>query len=144
MGIYAGYKQEISPEVALLMLPEFKEDYLKNNPCKWRKGRIELWGVASARIEECDPLIETYSILCTLVFFSKKGKHRYFTPSKKTVQEQIAAFDQQVGAIHELTCPITDKYGNTNVKVRLFQSYSEVYHGADRRFLNKTFLNNLL
>jgi hypothetical protein len=144
MSFIDDYRQEISPEFALLMMPEFKEDYIKDNPCKWRKGKIALWEVACARIDECDPLIEKYSILCALVFFSKKGKHRYFTPSKKTVQEQIAVFDQQVGAIHELTCPITDKYGNTDVKVRLFQSYSEVYHDADRRFLTKTFLNNLL
>ena len=128
MTIYAGYKQEISLEVALLMLPEFKEDYLKNNPCKWRTGRIALWEVARACIEDCDPLIEKYSILCTPVFFSKKGKHRYFTPYEETIQEQIAKFDQQLSVIHELTCPLTDKDGNTEVKVKLVQMESKIDH----------------
>ncbi len=88
MSFFESYKQEISPEVALLIMPELKEDYIKDKPCKWRKGRIALWEVASARIEDCDPSIEKYSILCTLVFFSKKGNHRYFTPSKKTCQNK--------------------------------------------------------
>jgi hypothetical protein len=60
------------------------------------------------------------------------------------MQEQIAAFDQQLGVIHKLSCTITDGDGNTDVKVRLFQMYSEIHHGANRRFLTKTFLNNLL
>jgi len=60
------------------------------------------------------------------------------------MQEQIAAFDQQLDVIHKLSCTITDKRGITDVKVRLFQTYSEINHGANRRFLTKTFLNNLL
>jgi hypothetical protein len=72
MSFSECYKQEINPEVALLLMPELKKDYIKDNPCKWRKGRITLWEVASTRIEDCNPSIETYSILCTLVFFIKK------------------------------------------------------------------------
>ena len=138
MSIFESYKEEISPEFALLMMPEFKEDYLKDNPCKWKKGRIALWKVARARIEDCDPSIEKYSILCTLVFFDKKGKHKYFTPSEKTMQEQIAAFDQQLGVIHKLTYPITNKNGNTEVKVRLFQTNSEIHHGVNHRYLTES------
>ena len=144
MSFIDSYRQDISSELALQMMPELKEDYLQHHPCKWEEVTIQLWEVASARIEDCDPLIEKYSILCTPIFFSKKGTHRYFTPSKKTMQEQIAAFDQQLGIIHKLSCTIADKHGNTDVKVRLFQMDSEIHHGANRRFLTKTFLNNLL
>jgi hypothetical protein len=107
-------------------MPKLKEDYLKNNPCKWRKGRIALWEVARARIEDCDSWIEKYSMLYTPVFFSKKGKHRYFMLYEKTIQEQIAEFDQQLGVIHELGCTITDKHGNTEVKVKHVQIDSEL------------------
>lgn len=138
MSIFESYKEEISPEFALLMMPEFKKDYLKDDPCKWKKGRIALLEVARARIEDCDPSIERYSILCTLAFFDKKGKHRYFTPDEKTMQEQIAAFDQQVGVIHKLTCPITNKDGNSEIKVRLFQTDSEIYHGVNRIYLTES------
>jgi hypothetical protein len=128
MSIFERYKQEISPEFASQLMLELSKDYLKNNPCKWRKGRIALWEVARACIEDCDPLIEKYSILCTPVFFSKKGKHRYFTPYEETIQEQIAKFDQQLSVIHELTCPLTDKDGNTEVKVKLVQMESKIDH----------------
>jgi hypothetical protein len=133
-----SYRQEISPEFALQMMPELKEDYLKNNPCKWEKGRIELWKVATACIEDCAPSIEKYSFLFTPVFFSKKGKHRYFMLCEKTMHEQIVEFDQQVGVIHELGCTITDKHGNTEVKVKLLRMDSEIDHG---NHLNEESLN---
>jgi hypothetical protein len=128
MSFIDDYRQEISPKFALQIMPELKENYLKNNPCKWRKGRIALWKVARARIEDCDPSIEKYSILCTPVFFSKRGKHRYFMSYEKTIQEQIAEFDQQLGVIHELGCTITDKDGNIEVKVKLLRMDSEIDH----------------
>jgi hypothetical protein len=52
MSFFECYKQEINPEVALLLMPELKKDYIKDNPCKWRKGRIALWEVTRARIED--------------------------------------------------------------------------------------------
>jgi hypothetical protein len=52
MSIFERYKQEIRPEFASQLMPELKEDYLKNNPYKWKKGRIALWEVTRARIED--------------------------------------------------------------------------------------------
>jgi hypothetical protein len=48
-----SYKQEINPEVVLEIMPELKEDYLQHHPCKWEEVRIQLWSVASSRIEDC-------------------------------------------------------------------------------------------
>ena len=85
--------------------------------------------VVTARIEGCDPSIEKHSFLYTPIFFDKEGEHRYFTLCEKTMQKQIPEFDQQVGIIHELVCTITDEYGNTEVKLKLFQIDSEIDHG---------------
>jgi hypothetical protein len=52
MSIFERYKQEISPEFASQLMLELSKDYLKNNPCKWKKGRIALWEVTRARIED--------------------------------------------------------------------------------------------
>jgi len=35
------YRKEISPELALQMMPELKEDYLQHHPCKWEEVRIQ-------------------------------------------------------------------------------------------------------
>lgn len=119
-------KQEISPELMVQMMPELKEAYFHNHPFKWKKGRIELWKVATACIEDCDPSIERYSFLCTPVFFDKKGKHKYFPSYEKTMREQITEFDQQLGVIHELDCTFTHKDNNKEVKVKLFQMDSKI------------------
>ena len=68
MSFIDSYKQEISPEVALLMMPELKEDFLQDRPCKWEEITIELWKVASALIEDCDPSIEN-NLFCALRYF---------------------------------------------------------------------------
>ena len=83
-------------------MPELEEDFLKAHPCKWEEVTIQLWEVARARIENCDPSIEKHSFLCTPVLFDKKGKHRYFPSYEETIQEQKAEFDQQFDVIHEL------------------------------------------
>ena len=119
-------KQEISPELMLQMMPELKESYLHNHPFKWKKGSIQLRRVATACIEDCDPSIERYSFLCTPVFFDKKGKHKYFPSYEKTIQEQIAEFDQQLGVIHELDDTYAHKDSNKEVKVKLFQMDSKI------------------
>jgi hypothetical protein len=129
MSFIDDYRQEISPEFALQLMPELNEDYLQDRPCKWEEDTIQLWKVASALIEDCDPSIEKHSFLCTPVFFDKTGKHRYFTSHEKTMQEQIAEFDQQLGVIHELGCTITDKDDNTEAKVWLLQIETEINHG---------------
>ena len=119
MSLIDSHKQKISSETALEIMPELKEDYLQDRPCKWEEGTIQLWKVASVLIEDCNPSIEKYSFLCTPVFYDKKGEHRYFKSYEKTMQEQIAEFDQQVGVIHELDSTITEKDGNTETKVWL-------------------------
>ena len=143
LSILERYNLDINPESALQIMPELKEDYLKDNPCKWKKGRIALLEVARARIEDWDPSFDTYSILSTMVFFDKKGKHRYFTRSEKTMQEQISAFDQQFGVIHKLNCTINDKDGNTDVKVRLFQTSLKIHFLVNHIYSPKE-LENLL
>ncbi len=129
MSFIDDYRQEISPEFALQMMPKLNEDYLQDRRCKWEEGTIQLWKVASALIVDCDPSIEKHSFLCTPVFFDKTGKHRYFTSHEKTMQEQIAEFDQQLGVIHELGCTITDKDGNTEVKPLFLLTDSKIGHG---------------
>ena len=44
MSFFESYKQEISPEVALLIMPELKEDYIKDKPCKWRERKDSALG----------------------------------------------------------------------------------------------------
>jgi len=129
MNFIDSYRQEIDSETALEIMPELKEDYLQDRPCKWEEGKIQLWKVASALIEDCDPSIEKHSFLCTPVFFDKTGEHRYFRLYEKTMQEQIAEFDQQVGVIHELDCTITDKHDNTEAKIWLLQLETKINHG---------------
>jgi hypothetical protein len=124
-----SYKHEISPEFASEIMPELKEDFLQAHPCKWEEVTIQLLRVAAARIEDCDPLIEKHSFLCTPVLFDKKDEPVYFTLCEKTMQEQIAEFDQQLGIIHELDCTITDGDGDTEVKVKLLQIDSEINYG---------------
>ncbi len=124
-----SYKHEISPEVVSEIMPDLKEDFLKAHPCKWKEVKIQLWQVAAARIENCDPSIEKHSFLCTPVLFDKKGKHRYFTFCEKTVQEQKAEFDQQFNVIHEFDGLIPGGEGNTEIKVKLFHMDSELDHG---------------
>ncbi len=62
----------MSPEVVSEIMPELKEDYLKHHPCNWEEVRIQLWSVASARIQDCAPSIEKYSLLCTPVLFDNE------------------------------------------------------------------------
>ena len=108
MSFIDSYKQEINPEFALQMMPELKEDYLKHHPCKWEEVRIQLWSVASACIEDCAPSIEKYSLLCTPVLFDNEDVPGYLTLCDKTMEEQIAEFDQQLGITHEVGCTITN------------------------------------
>src|SRR5208283_1925359 len=96
-----NYRQEINPEIALKLMPYLKEDYLEDRPCKWEESIIELWKIASALIEDCDPSIEKHSILCTPIFFSKHG-YPFRSTHAQTAREQIAMFDKQIGAIHEI------------------------------------------
>ena len=124
-----SYKHKISPEVASELLPELKEDFLRAHPCKWDEVTIQLWRVATARIEDCNPLIEKYSFLCTPVLFDKEDEPGYFTLCDKTMQEQIAEFDQQLGVIHEWDCTLTDGYDDTDIKVKLLQIDSEINYG---------------
>ena len=121
-----SYKHEISPEVASLMMPELKEDFLRAHPCEWEEITIQLWRVATARIQDCDPLIEKYSFLCTPVLFDDEGEPGYFTFCEQTLEEQIAEFDQQLGVIHELDGPIPDENDDTKVKVKLLRIDLEI------------------
>jgi hypothetical protein len=75
----------------------------------------------NALIEDCNPSIEKHSFLCTPVLFDKEGEHGYFTFCGKTMQEQIAEFDQQFGVIHEVDGPILDENDSTKVKVKLLR-----------------------
>ena len=43
-------------------MPELKEDFLQAHPCKWEEVMIQLLRVATARIEDCDPLIEIFFV----------------------------------------------------------------------------------
>jgi len=124
-----SYKHEISPEFASELLPELKEDFLRAHPCKWDEVTIQLWRVATARIEDCNPLIEKHSFLCTPVLFDKEDEPGYFTLCEKTMQEQIAEFDQQLGVIHEWDCTLIDGDDGTDVKVKLLQIDSEINYG---------------
>ncbi len=124
-----SYKQEIYPEFALQMMPELKEDYLQHHPCKWKEVRIQLWSVASARIEDCAPSIGKYSLLYTPVLFDNEDASGYFTLCDKTMEEQIAEFDQQLGITHELGCTIMNEDWNAEVKVKLVLVTSEINHG---------------
>jgi len=129
MVFIESYKHEISSEFASELLPELKEDFLRAHPCKWDEVTIQLWRVATARIEDCNPLIEKHSFLCTPVLFDKEDEPGYFTLCEKTMQEQIAEFDQQLGVIHEWDCTLTDGYDDTDVKVKLLQIDSEINYG---------------
>jgi len=124
-----SYKQEINPEFALQMMPELKEDYLKHHPCKWEEVRIQLWSVASACIEDCAPSIEKYSLLCTPVLFDNEDVPGYLTLCDKTMEEQIAEFDQQLGITHEVGCTITNTDWSAEVKVKLLHVTSEINYG---------------
>ncbi len=129
MSFIDSYKQEIDPEFALQMMPELKEDYLQQHPCKWEKDRIQLWSVASARVEDCAPSIEKYSLLCTPVLFDNEDSPGYLMLCDKTVEEQVAEFDQQLGIIHEVGCTITNADWSPEVKVKLMHVTSEINHG---------------
>jgi hypothetical protein len=124
-----SYKHEISSEFASELLPELKEDFLRAHPCKWDEVMIQLWRVAIAHIEDCNPLIEKHSFLCTPVLFDKEDEPGYFTLCEKTLQEQISEFDQQLGVIHEWDCTLTDGDGDADVKVKLLQIDSEINYG---------------
>ena len=112
------------------MMPELKEDYLQHHPCKWEEVTIQLWKVASARVEDCDLLIEKYSLLCTPVLFDNDDAPGYFTICDKTMEEQIAEFDQQLGINHEVGCTITNADWGPEVKVKLVHVTSEINHGS--------------
>ena len=129
MSFIDSYKQEINPEFALQMMPELKEDYLKHHPCKWEEVRIQLWSVASACIEDCAPSIEKYSLLCTPVLFDNEDVPGYLTLCDKTMEEQIAEFDQQLGITHEVGCTITNTDWSAEVKVKLLHVTSEINYG---------------
>ena len=128
MSFIDSYKQEINPEFALQMMPELKEDYLQHHPCKWEEVRIQLWSVASARIEDCAPSIEKYSLLCTPVLFDNEDSPGYLALCDKTMEEQIAEFDQQLGITHEVGCTITNTDWSEEVKVKLVHVTSEINH----------------
>ena len=130
MSFIDSYRQEISPELALKMMPELKEDYLQHHQCKWEEVTIQLWEVASARIEDCNPLIEKYSLLCTPVLFDNEDDPGYFTLCEKTMEEQIAQFDQQLGIIHELGCTLTTGDCDAEVKAKLVHVTSEIKYGT--------------
>ena len=129
MSFIDSYKQEINPEFALQMMPELKEDYLQHHPCKWEEVRIQLWSVASARIEDCAPSIEKYSLLCTPVLFDNEDAPGYLTLCDKTMEEQIAEFDQRLGITHEMGCTIMNTDWSAEVKVKLVHVTSEINHG---------------
>lgn len=129
MSFIDSYKQEVNPEFVLQIMPELKEDYLQHYPCKWEEVRIQLWSVASARIQDCAPSIEKYSLLCTPVLFDNEESPGYLTLCDKTVEEQIAEFDQQLGINHEVGCTITNADWGPEVKVKLLHMTSEINHG---------------
>jgi hypothetical protein len=131
-----SYKQEINPEVVLEIMPELKEDYLQHHPCKWEEVRIQLWSVASSRIEDCVPSIEKYSLLCTPILFDNEDTPGYFTVCDKTMEEQIAEFDQQLGITHEMGCTITNTDLSAEVKVKLVHVISEIDHGNKLKTFN--------
>ena len=129
MSFIDDYRQDIDPEFALQMMPELKDDYLQHRQCKWEEVKIQLWKVASARIKERDPLIEKYSLLCTPVLFDNEDSPGYLTLCEKTMEEQIAEFDQQLGITHEVGCTITNTDWSAEVKVKLVHVTSEINHG---------------
>jgi hypothetical protein len=136
MSFIDGYKQEMSPEVVSEMMPELKEDYLKHHPCKLNEVRIQLWSVASARIQDCAPSIEKYSLLCTPVLFDNEDTPGYFTVCDKTMEEQIAEFDQQLGITHELDCAIMNTDWSAEVKIELVHVTSEMNQGNKLQTFN--------
>ncbi len=129
MSFIDGYKQEINPEVVSEIMPELKEDYHQHHPCNWEEVRIQLWNVASARIQDFAPSIEKYSLLCTPVLFDNEDTPGYFTVCDKTVEEQIAEFDQQLSITHEVGCTIMNTDWSPEVKVKLLHVTSEINHG---------------
>lgn len=136
MSFIDSYKQEINPEVVLEIMPELKEDYLQHHPCKWEEVRIQLWSVASLRIEDCAPSIEKYSLLCTPILFDNEDPPRYFTVCDKTMEEQIAEFDQRLDITHEMGCTIVNTDLSAEVKVKLVHVISEINHGNKLKTFN--------
>ena len=136
MSFINSYKQEINPEFVLQMMPELKEDYLQHHPCNWEEVRIQLWSVASARIQDCTPSIEKYSLLCTPVLFDNEDSPGYLMLCDKTVEEQVAEFDQQLGITHEVGCTITNTDWSPEAKVKLLHVTSEMNQGNKLQTFN--------
>ena len=116
MSFSDNERQEIDPKIALKLMPELKEDYPQDLPFKLEECAIESWKGISVPIEDGDPSIEKPCFLYTPVLPDKEGKHRYFKLCEKTIQEQNAVLDQQLGVIHKFDCTIVDENGNTKVK----------------------------
>jgi hypothetical protein len=73
--------------------------------------------------------VKKYSLLCTPVLFDNEDTPGYFTVCDKTMEKQIAEFDQQLGITHELGCTIMNTDWSAEVKVKLVHVTSEINHG---------------
>ena len=142
MSFIDNKKQETDPKIASKLIPELKEDYLQNHPCKLEEGSIELWKVESVLIGDCDLPIEERGFSCTQVLFDKEGEHRYLNLCERAVQEQGVAFDQELGIIRKLNCTIVNEDGSTEAKSLFFLIDSKVYHEIGGRYLPEELLNN--
>ena len=144
MSFIDNEKQENESIISLKLAPELKEDYLQDRPCRLKEGSIELWKVVSVLIGDCDLPIEQQSFSCTQVLFDKEGEHRYLNLCEKAMQEQGAAFDQELGTIHKLDCTIVNEDGNTEAKPVFLLIDSKIYPEIDYRHLPEELLNSLL
>ena len=88
MSFIDNKKQESDPEFVLQIMPELKEDYLKDRPCKLEKDSIEIWKVVSVLNGDCDLPIEQQSFSCTQVLFDKEGEDRYLNLCEQAMQEE--------------------------------------------------------
>ena len=121
MSFIDNKKQGSDPKIALKLTPELKEDYLQDLPFKLEECTVESWEVVSVPIEDHDQSSEKTCLLYTPVLLDKEGKHRHFRFCEKTIPNQTAALDKQVGVTYKLDCTIVDEDGSTEVKPLFLQ-----------------------
>ena len=119
-------------------MPEL-ETHCKNGwPFSWEGCTLELWRYAVARISDCDPAVEKYSVLCVPVLVNKNGDGFAFR-NHIPIEHQIILYDFKLGVSHIFCGPYF--FENDNDDYNLVQLFEEIEHSVYSQPLTKSLKN---
>jgi hypothetical protein len=135
MNLFCAEKEEIEPKTLFKIVPKLESHYKNNLPFSWDGCTIELWRYAIARITDCDPAVEKYSVLCIPVLVNKEGERVAFLNNLQ-LRHQVASYDLKLNLSH-MFCG-SYFFENDTDNYDLIQIFEEIEHSVYSKSLTKT------